>query len=335
MFTHGYAVLIGVDKNKVGKLDLPVVAEDINKLHEVFTHPDRCGYLPKNVKVLTAEEATRSNILTAMDWLHEKLEKDKNTETTAFIYYSGHGHLEADVAYLLPYDMAFPISAYALPAAAFAQKITAISPKRLLIVLDCCHAEGLGVKGDIGQVEIQPSPITPETAGFADLAKGEGRAVLSSSRSDQRSWIRNDGQMSIFTYHLVEALLGHTSRFEHSTVLVTEVMDYLAKTVPGTAKAEKNAEQVPYYKFEGTPFPIALIMGGKGLPKGRTPPNPFDDLPIKMEAKVEAEEVEGDLIGQEFENFSGGEAKVEMTFVKVKKGGKAIGQKFGNVGRKP
>jgi esterase/lipase superfamily enzyme len=52
-------------------------------------------------------------------------------------------------------------------------------------------------------------------------------------------------------------------------VTVPNIMDYLGKTVPATVISEHQAEQTPKTKFDGSNhFPIALLRGGNGLPKG-------------------------------------------------------------------
>lgn len=71
------------------------------------------------------------------------------------------------------------------------------------------------------------------------LSTGGGRAILSSSKDDQSSYVRKDGQMSIFTYHLIEALTGHYQPGEDAIeVLVYDIMSYVTRSVPRTAMNE-------------------------------------------------------------------------------------------------
>lgn len=336
MFSHGYALLIGVDKNQIGKLALPVVAKDVERLKEVIIHPDRCAYPEDNVRVLTAEDATRANILIALAWLAKKLEQDKSGNETAIIYYSGHGHrTKSGEFFLLPYDMILPVTRNALPAPTFAEIIGGIKPRRLLVVLDCCHAGGMELKGDLDEDIIESTAITSQTLGFAELTKGEGRAVLSSSQSNEESWIRQDCKMSVFTYHLTEALIGQAGRVGAQEVLVTEVMDYVARKVPETTASERNVPQTPVFKFNGTAFPIALIMGGIGVTKGNKFPDPFDSLPPKVVTGITAGKVEGEVIGTDIGEMSGGTATTEIKLDEVKKGGTVIGARVKHLGGKP
>jgi hypothetical protein len=190
----------------------------------------------------------------------------------------------------------------ALRAEDLAEEVAGLKAQRVLVLLDCCHAAGMGVK------ELQPVPMgyaaaaVPPTLlmkgekaasgpaakgvkGIEELALGKGRAVLSSSSGEQSSYLRKDGAMSIFTYHLIEALTGHAQPEEGaSEVLVSDVMSYVWRHVPKSAMQDWKKEQQPDYQVSGN-FPIALLLGGKGLGRGQPAPDP-----LTMVASGEAKE---------------------------------------------
>jgi uncharacterized caspase-like protein len=332
MFDHGYALLIGVDQNKIADLALPIVKKDVAKLKEVITHPDRCGYPEKHVRVLTDAEATRANIISGLDWLKESLLADKEPSQTTFIYYSGHGHRdESGESFLIPYDFRFPVGLGALAARDFAAIVEEISPRRLTVILDCCHAEAMGVK-DVAGHSMKTAALTPETPGIAALAKGDGRAILSSSRGDQKSWIRKDEQMSVFTYHLIETLTGHVGRPDEPEVLVTEVMDYVARKVPATTRAEWKAEQEPAFQMSGSAFPLALVLGGKGIQKGVAAPDPLVKLPVVIKSQMDVDTIEGEATNVEVGRLRNGQIDANAKVGTVKKGGKLVGVKIDEAG---
>lgn len=302
-FDHGYALLIGVDENAVSRLALPAVSKDIAALHAVLTHPARCAYRTEHVKQITGKEATRDGITEGLFWLHEKITADGSGDATVVIYYSGHGwraSSDANAAfYLIPYDAKeFGLAASALRADAVADTIKELQPKRLLVALDCCHAAGMGVK------EVTPlvkgytpaaaplhllsdgNEVTPTTIGAKGvdaLQNGAGRAILSSSLGDQLSYLRKDGAMSIFTYHLIEALTGHAQpRPEGSRgateVLVSDIVSHVHRRVPASAQADWQAVQTPDYLISGN-FPVATLLGGKGISPGAPAPDPLQALP--------------------------------------------------------
>ena len=155
-FKHGYALVIGVDQNAVTSWSLPAVTHDVLALRETLVDPRRCGYPEGNVRVLTGKDATRSKIEQELERLRGCIERD--SEATAVVYFSGHGHrvwspgTGKQEYFLLPYDVRaidsngqlVPNTETALPAVVFARKIEEIEPQRLLVVLDCCHAGGMG-----------------------------------------------------------------------------------------------------------------------------------------------------------------------------------------------
>lgn len=292
-FQHGYTLLIGVTDSAVDGLALRMVGKDVEAVHRVLTHPERCAYPSENVKTLTGEEATRAGILDGLEWLQERIRSDASGNTTAIIYYSGHGWRDASADppefFLIPYDVRQGrIRSSALRAQDFGEAVNALQPRRLLVILDCCHAGGMDVKklsvAPSGFVETAITPdllmgegsvLPPGGKGLHELAEGAGRAVLSSSTGEQQSYIRRDGAMSIFTYHLIEALSGHAQPQQGATeVLVSDVMSHVTRHVPRTARAESGASQEPDYRVSGN-FPIALLLGGEGLREGQQAPDPM------------------------------------------------------------
>ena len=295
-FEHGYAVIIGVDENRLPHLALPTVAKDVQAVHEVLTHPQRCGYAAENVQLLHGEEATQNNILEALLELQEKVQAD--AEATAIVYYSGHGYVDtrANQYYLIPYDFRGlnRLRIDGLKAETFTAQLADLQPKRLLVILDCCHAAGVDAKTlapEETAAHLQPNsfPLAlPETKGIptyeagakslAQLATGAGRAILNSSTGAESSYVRPDRAMSIFTYHLIEALTGHAPYAEgDNTVLVTDVMSHVTRRVAQTARQE-GLQQTPLMRTSGV-FPVALILGGEGVAKGLNAPDPLAPLP--------------------------------------------------------
>jgi hypothetical protein len=245
--------------------------------------------------MISGAESTKDNIFETLLWLQDKVKAD--ADATAVIYYSGHGMVDNDQYYLIPYDIGElrRVRQKAIKAEDMTAEIASIQSKRMLVILDCCHAGGM----DIKSVDLDAPPAInsaafpidlPETKGVPAfepgskdvslLAEGEGRAILNSSTGSQSSYMRKDGKMSMFTYHLIEALTGHAPHEDaDQTVLVTDVMSYVTRHVEQTARTEGRA-QTPVMRTSGV-FPIAQLIGGQGLAKGMgaIPPDPLEPLP--------------------------------------------------------
>jgi hypothetical protein len=282
-FAHGYALLIAVNENQIPNYALPTVAKDATAVRDVLIHPQRCAYPADNVRLLLGREATRDGIRAGLAWLKERIAADSSGDATAVFFYSGHGAYNPDdnSYYLLPYDLRSPLADSLLRAEDVAAEIEAVRPRRLLVVLDCCHAGGMGIKGEdlLAEGGLRKSAAPAEARPVVALARGQGRAALSSSAAAESSYVRSDRAMSIFTYHFVEALTGHAQAEGATEVLVSDIMGHVSRTVPASARAEYDAPQTPVYQTSGENFPVALLLGGQGLSKGAPLPSPTAPLP--------------------------------------------------------
>jgi hypothetical protein len=276
------------------------VEKDVLALRNIFTSPERCAYLENNVELILGKNSTRENILNALDKLAQKLKDDTSGNATAVVFYTGHGFRDDSkqpaAYYLIPYNVKPEgFQSRALRAEDFASAISGLKPQRLLVILDCCHSGGMDVKDLTNHASSSISSrffmstvvsTTEGAKGLELLSQGSGRAVLSSSQGVQQSYIRKDRTMSVFTYHLIEAFTGHAQPREGATeVLVSDVMSYVWRKVPESVKSEYGVSQEPDYQVSGN-FPIALLLGGKGLSKGQPAPDPLVQLVTEPEASI-------------------------------------------------
>ncbi|NEP15037.1 MAG: caspase family protein [Symploca sp. SIO2C1] len=277
---HNYALLIGVGESAYPQWSLPVTVKDTQALKSLLTDPNLCGYIDdeQHLRLLQNAIATSQSILSSLDWLKQQATAD--SEATVLVYYSGHGWLDDSTGkyYLIPHDVEpFDIPNSALAADTFKQALRQIPAKRLLVIIDSCHAAGMATAKN-GQVETHngasllklPGDFIPTALPkdlIDELKQGTGRAVFTSSTGKQQSWIRPDKKMSIYTYHFLEALQGGGNQPGDKVVTVSHLMNYVGKTVPGSAQQHCQAEQTPFFDFATEDFPVALLQGGKGLPQ--------------------------------------------------------------------
>jgi hypothetical protein len=207
------------------------------------------------------------------------LAADGSDNATAVLYYSGHGAYSRDDKdyYILPYDLREPVIDSLIHADELAAAVEQVRPRRLLVILDCCHAGGMSIKGDdpLADAGLSKAAAPPEARSVVALMRGQGRAVLSSSTAAESSYVRPDRKMSVFTYHLIESLTGHAAADGATDVLVSDVMGYVSRAVPRSARAAYGVSQTPVYEVSGENFPVALLLGGQGLAKGQVPPDPL------------------------------------------------------------
>jgi metacaspase-1 len=259
MFSQGRAILIGVDKYHSHYLPgLPAAVNDVKAIESILTDQNYCGYQSENVKVLIGSHANLVNI--------RKTFKDINSDehTTLFIYFSGHvGRIWENnrwQVYLCPQD-ANPndLENTALSGEEFLALLNHILAKKIIVILDACHAGGIPIKSTNGFANWKPG--LPKSF-YEHLSKGNGRVLILSSKEDQPSYIR--GKLSLFTTHLVKALQGNAAIRGNGYIHILDVFDYVNDSV---SKEEPN--QTPILKADNldSNFPIAFNINIKNQTK--------------------------------------------------------------------
>lgn len=249
-FTHGHGVVVGVGA------DLPVTVDDAQGIADLLRDPARCAYPPDQVHLLTNADANRDNILRALDQLTRDAQQDP--EMTAVVYFSGHG-LETPAYYLMPhgYDLS-DLDNTAIAGATFTERLRAIQARKLLVLLDCCHAGGQAEAKALPGVK-SPLPLTVRT----ELGESRGRVVIASSRKDEVSF--TGAPYSVFTTALLEALAGYGAFERDGYARVLDTVMWVGRKVP-----ERTSDrQHPIVKVSNLKdnFALAYYAGGDKAPK--------------------------------------------------------------------
>jgi len=266
-FKLGHALLVGVGG------DLPNTVEDAQGLAAILRDSERCGYPREQVHLLTGSHATRLAILDALDHLAH----DTDETSTVVIYFSGHGYQATSTLghayFLMPhgYDVN-RLYQTALSGREFAEKLQALPAQKLLVLLDCCHAGGVGDAKAPG-VAFAKSPLPPEAAAL--LAEGRGTVLIASSQEDELSYAGRP--YSAFTLSLIESLSGQGVAKQDGYVRVTDMALHAREVVP----RRTGQRQHPILNFEHADnFAVAYYAGGDVVPKG---------LPFSVEPEIEPE----------------------------------------------
>jgi CheY-like chemotaxis protein len=254
-FRDAYALLIGVgDYTHPRFASLPATIHDAWAIETVLTDPDRCGYPGDNVQVITGPEATAANIRTVL----KTLVKSTNLESTVFVYFSGHGgraqENDAWCVYLCP-NGADPddLPSTAISGNEFSDLIAAIPARKLLVMLDACHAAGSADLKKVDGTLLWKASLPNDY--YETLSQGSGRVVIASSKEDQFSYIRQQDDLSLFTWHLLEGLKGAAAVREDGVIRVLDLFHYVSQQV----KSEQpNQEPILNAKDMDDNFPIAL-----------------------------------------------------------------------------
>ena len=269
-FEKGHALVVGVGA------DLPNTVDDAVRLADILKDPGRCAYPANQVHLLMEKEASRDDVLAALETLAEST----TDESPVVIYFSGHGHQVTSTTgesyYLMPngYDTQ-KLFKTAISGLEFADRLRTIPAQKLLVLLDCCHAGGVGDAKDVKVTgfKFTKSPLPPEAHKL--LAEGKGRVLIASSQEDELSYAGNP--YSAFTLALIEALCGQGVAKKDGYVRVADLALHTRQMVPGRT----GDKQHPILHFEHADnFVIAYYAGGNAEPKG---------LPFTQEPEIEPE----------------------------------------------
>jgi hypothetical protein len=273
-FSNGYALLAGIGA------DLPVTVNDATALYNLLIDPSCAAYSTEQVALLTETSATRQQILAAFDRLIEQI--SQNPEATVIVYYSGHGgrieSLDGSPEYfLVPYGFDWStIADTAISGREFTEKIEAIKARKLVVLLDCCHAGGVPALKEAGKT-FTKSSVPPDLLNV--LRSGSGRVVVASSRENESSYTGNP--YSAFTACLLEALQGKAAVNKDGYARILDVLIYLFDQVPKRA----SGPQHPFVNKVldlGDNFPLCYYAGGSKFLPGESPSSESTPAPISL-----------------------------------------------------
>jgi hypothetical protein len=286
-FKQGHALIIGIGN------DLPITERDATDIAKVFADPNKAGYLPENVEVLTGKDATKENIEKGLDKL---IAKTKDVDgATAVVYYSGHGAqlpwLNNELRYfLVPNDVNFEDIDTFLPSETFTDKINLIEADKLLVLLDCCHAEGQHIaEKSLGEAQGKSLGKKANTPIVSELNGGEGRVFIASCKDDEKSYISFGDSNSLFTKHLITALNGIRSQ-GYDYIHVLDIVSHLFRMVPMEAKMSLSKNQTPIINFADKLDANFFISANNNIAARNTSGN------AKSKSLAEIEEIRKDVI---------------------------------------
>ena len=145
----------------------------------------------------------------------------------------------------------------------FTDCIRPLNARKLVVLLDCCHAGGVPALKEVGEAFVR-SPIPPNLLNILDT--GSGRIVIASSREGESSYTGNP--YSVFTACLLEALKGKGTIYPDGYSRILDVLAYLFRTVPGRTQDQQH----PYVRRVldlGDNFPLCYYAASsKQVPEG-------------------------------------------------------------------
>ena len=255
---NAYGLIIGVGK------DLPASVRDAQAIYNILANKEIAGYNDDNITLLLEKDATNIKIRKALQDLVEKTDAD----SSVFIFYSGHGgtYTDNDIIdlehggkgkkpaneneshyHLVPnnWDPKNYRETWVL-ATELKERLREMKSRRLILFLDCCHAEGMTKSGGTLKIKELKDRLKNPEGMVHRIDDGQGISIVSSCRSDELSWILNEEPNSLFTTCLLEVLRGeHKETYTEPYIRMTEAVQYIMKRVP-----EKKPVQRPFVNLQ-------------------------------------------------------------------------------------
>jgi hypothetical protein len=282
-YSKGHAVVVGI-ANYANVNPLPTsVLNDATDVASVLTNPDLCGYDGPRVHVLLDGEATLSNLRARFT----DVANSAGSDDTVVIYFSEHGALIGSPDHrsaLLPVDFV-PTSpdATSLSEGELSQLLERIKARKLIILLDACHAAGAATfKNHTGA----PVAILGyDEKSLGRIAQGTGRVLVASCRSSETSIVFRGSRNSVFTQHLLEGLRGEMNGAGDGLIHIFDLFNHVAEKVKQTVPGRQH----PIFKASDLEdnFAVALDRGRTKLVDTTTEPT----LPTKPDDLHGLEEI--------------------------------------------
>ena len=274
--SNAHALVAGIANYRHVRPLPETVLQDAQDFHDVLVDPSHCAYPDHgaHVQLLLDGEATAAALRQALADLAERT----NEDSTVTIYLSCHGgRIPAGPQageYLLPVDVRHDpadlavLRQTAISGDAFSQALRTIPARKLLVLIDCCHAGGIGQPKDA----LTPDPNEALAKGFSEamyekLKEGYGRVIIASARPDEESYVLRGDRNSLFTKHLLAGLTGGVSG-EDGFVRVFQLYEYVQPRVTA-----EHPRQHPRFKSDMEEnFPVGLYLGGQKAVAPAPPP---------------------------------------------------------------
>jgi len=241
-----YILAIGVSRYQNKDLQLQFAGKDAKDFVESMKQQKGKLYQDVVVKLLTDEQATKDEILDALDWLQRQV----TSKDVAMLFFAGHGVNDfSGVYYFLPVNADLEkLKRTAIAYTDIKNTVAGLAGKSLMFV-DTCYSGNVFGKGK--------RAITDMTAVINELSSAEnGVVVFSSSTGRQYSLEDPKWGNGAFTKAIVEGVKGKADLLGKGKITINMLDAYVAERVKDLTKGKQTPVTT---KPQTVPdFPIAV-----------------------------------------------------------------------------
>lgn len=208
-----WAVIVGVAKYE----HMPALKYADDDAYRIYAHlksPEGGALKEDQIRVLIDEDATRNNILRAMNEVF--MRADEND--VVMLYFSGHG-LEGT---FIPID--YDGFSNAIKHEEIKEILSKSKAKHKVCYADACHSGSLlAAKGGYNSKLLYFYEEIDRTNG--------GTAFMMSSKGKEYSLEDGGLRQGIFSHYLIKGLRGEADKNSNKTITIRELFDYVSKGV--------------------------------------------------------------------------------------------------------
>jgi uncharacterized caspase-like protein len=232
-----WAVVVGVSKYQKEEMNLNYADKDAQLFYSHLSSPSGLNVPKENSTLLVNSQATRANILRA---INEKCNKSFEDDLI-ILYLSGHGMPDpvGNEVYFLGYESEIDnLLGTAVSMADIEKALSRSKAKKKIWIADACHSGGAGLN-----IKGNQTYLTNKM--FLELATAkEGCAVLTASSASELSkegkdWGEGQG---VFTYYLIEGLKGDADIDKDGIITIREIYEYISKKVIEATNGQQHPE---------------------------------------------------------------------------------------------
>ena len=286
----GYAVIIGVSRypHLPAEAQLKFAESDARAVYQTVISREGGQIEPENVKTLLGAQATRANIVQALE---EWLPSVAKEQDRVIVFFAGHGFVQDGKGYLAPQDFSLKATVESGYDMARLGEVLAnkVKARHKILLTDACHSAkilpGLSSKQINDQFKQLPGTFF----------------TLASSREAESSFEDPDlaSGSGVFAYFLIQGWKGQADVDpEDGIVTADELVQYVRSQVRHYARA-KGVTQNPQ---ESGSFPADMTMGFIPMRRERVKANakPIVEGSIVVTSNLDEVEVyvDGNRIGK-------------------------------------
>jgi len=247
IYDDSWAVIIGIDKYKYSD-QLNYAVKDAEAVKDMLI--SKFDFPEKNIRYLTDEEATLSNIKLALD----DISSSADANDRVLVFYSGHGETEqnndgTETGYIIPVEgRQDKPYATGLAMDEILRTCQMSNAKHMLFLMDACYS-GL-------MTENVKGISTPQVEGYlSKVANEKARQIITAGGGDEQVIERDEWQHSAFTKNLIEGFDTWEADYNKDGCITTdELSTYLRENVTEDSDFQQTPQDGRFRNSGGGEF---------------------------------------------------------------------------------